>query len=387
MGDKSSIEWTDATWNPTVGCSIVSSGCTNCYAMKMAARIERMNPGARPYAGLTQPSKAGPVWTGLVRWSRPVVDQPLHWKRPRRIFVNSMSDLFHEDVPDEVIDDIFAIMALAPRHTFQILTKRAERMRDWFAERWQPAPAQRYAIGEGPAIEVPAETEGEDRHDHVLAAASTIGQEHGLIETQIDAHWDDKGNPVALDFAWPLPNVWLGVSAERQQEAEERIPLLLDTPAAVRFVSAEPLLGPLALDQLAYGPGNINALEGYADGTQGRGGARTRIDWVIAGGESGPGARPAHPDWMRGLRDQCLGAGVPFFFKQWGSHQVIYDRDRDDPDWRRADEIARKSPKGQWLNLAGGQGFHGDRVVRVRRLNKTAAGAILDGREHREFPR
>jgi protein gp37 len=170
-------------------------------------------------------------------------------------------------------------------------------------------------------------------------------------------------------FEPPLRNVWLGVSTEDQRRAEERVPVLLDTPAAVRWVSAEPLLGPLRMD-------------GWLRSKP----SRTVLDWVVAGGESGPGARPAHPDWFRTIRDQCASAGVPFFFKQWGGWQTIYDRDGDDPDWRRCDSVKRKTPRGQWLNLAGGQGFHGERVLRVVPVSKARAGAELDGRLHREFP-
>ena len=230
----SKIEWTrnddgteGKTWNPLAGCSIVSPGCTNCYAMRMAARIERMQPASH-YKGLTKQVNGNPVWTGkIARAPEHIFYAPLKWRKPTRVFVNSMSDLFHEDVRDEWIDRIFAIMALSPRHTFQILTKRLKRM-------------QKYS-----------------------------------------------GRRAALD------NVWLGVSVENQQAADERIPLLLDTYAATRFISAEPLLGPLALEALLPG-----------------------IDWVVVGGESGPGKRPVNLDWMRDIRDQCKAAGVPLFVKQ-----------------------------------------------------------------------
>jgi hypothetical protein len=156
-------------------------------------------------------------------------------------------------------------------------------------------------------------------------------------------------------------------------------PLLLDTPAAVRWISAEPLLGPIDLRDYLAGeeePNMVGECVGW----------RPPLDWVVVGGESGPDARPMHPDWARSIRDQCAAAEVPFFFKQWGEYRPVYDRDRDDPDWRRCHDIATESPRGQWLNLAGGQGFHGDRVVRVDRLGKKAAGRALDFTEHREFP-
>ncbi|WP_374309460.1 DUF5131 family protein [Methylocella sp.] len=181
------------------------------------------------------------------------------------------------------------------------------------------------------------------------------------------AGWPDA----ILRPTFPLPNVWLGVSAEDQRRADERVPDLLATPAAVRFMSAEPLLGGINFHDWF-----IRAVNGFSPA----------IDWIIVGGESGPRARPMHPDWARSIRDQCAAAGVPLFFKQWGEWGPIYDRDHDDPDWRRCDVIANKTPRGQWLNLAGGQGFHGERVIRVDRIGKRRAGRLLDGREYSEFP-
>jgi protein gp37 len=299
MGDNTGIEWTDATWNPIVGCSIVSPGCTNCYAMRWAyARLDRPHNQFPHYRGTTQGSKAGGVWTGKLALAPDhIIQAPLKWKKPRRVFVNSMGDLFHEDCPDEWIDHVFIVMASTPQHTFQVLTKRAERMRRYITE---------------------------------------LREKRSIIP---DA------------FPWPLPNVWLGVSAEDQRRADERIPLLLDTPAAVRFISAEPLLGPIDVTHIDSGrPFHVNALVGYFDHTNGRD-HQTRLDWVIAGGESGPNARPMHPDWARGLRDQCAAAGVPFFFKQWG-------------------ELA---PNGS------------GRYSMIK-VGKKAAGRLLDGREHNDMP-
>lgn len=278
MADKTCISWTDATWNPIVGCSVVSPGCTNCYAMRDAARIVRCSEGAgraSHYEGTIEPSKAGPVWTGKVALAPDrIVTTPLSWRRPRRIFVNSMGDLFHESVPDEWIDRVFAVMALAPQHTFQVLTKRSARMREYLS---------------GEALR------------RVARAANRIRTVDGLI-------------------GWPLPNVWLGVTAEDQTRANERIPDLLATPAAVRFVSCEPMLGPVDLRNVSPADKyEIDVLSGY-DFDQGLVGPR--LDWVICGGESGPNARPMHPDWARGLRDQCAAAGVPFHFKQWGKRHA-----------------------------------------------------------------
>jgi protein gp37 len=239
MADRSKIEWTNATWNPITGCSVISPGCKRCYAMRLAGTRLRHHWSRK---GLTRPSKAGPVWTGEVRFNEEWLSQPLHWRKPRNIFVCAHGDLFHENVPDAWIDRVFLTMSFAPQHIFQVLTKRSARMRKYIA---------------------------------------------GFEERRrtFDCH-------AGLDDApWPLPNVWAMVSVEDQPRADERIADLRATPAAVRGVSAEPLLGPLDLD-----------LRG--------------IGWVIAGAESGKGARAMDEDWVRGLRDQCRAAKVPFFYKQ-----------------------------------------------------------------------
>lgn len=396
MGDRSAIEWTDASWNPIVGCSVVSPGCTNCYAMKMAARIERMQPGSH-YAGTFQPSKAGPVWTGKVALApEHILTQPLRWRRPRRIFVNSMGDLFHESVPDEWIDRVFAVMALTPQHTFQVLTKRSARMRAYCSD--PETPRRIYQIV----------------CDMVLLDQLRVV----LMATGVDERFAPSGPRVYLGV-WPLPNVWKGVSTEDQRRADERVPDLLATPAAIRFVSAEPLLGPIRFDRIEqdvdtfedcgghpdphWPPDThdwtwLNALTGHYEAEARAPDGRRRgdidvglrwlggkLDLVIAGGENGP--RPMHPDWARSLRDQCAAAGVPFFFKQWGSWEVAVDRERDDPDWRLGygREFA-DSGDTKWLNLAGGCGFHGERFHVMRRVGKTRAGRLLDGVEHNAMP-
>lgn len=289
MADKSAIEWTDATWNPVVGCSIVSSGCTNCYAMKMAARIEKMAAHSMAehvkvqthYAGTTQPSKAGAVWTGKVAAApEHILRQPLKWKRSRKIFVNSMGDLFHESIPDEWIDRVFAVMALCPQHTFQVLTKRAERMRDYMSRVDLDAIARMHA--------------------------PSIVQK--------------------LKRSWPLSNVWLGVSCERQQEADERIPHLLQTPAAIRFVSAEPLLGPIDFSM------HLGAAPNHED-------LARLLNWIIVGGESGPHARVHDIQWSRDIIAQCKAASVAVFEKQLGSRPIgnaarsLNLKDRKGGDW------------------------------------------------------
>jgi len=274
---KTKIEWTEYVWNPITGCSVHSPGCTNCYAMKLAGTRMKHHWSRK---GLTVDTKAGPVWTGDVRFNEEWLTQPLRWKRPRMIFVCAHADLFHEKVPDEWIDRIFAVMALCPQHTFQVLTKRADRMRSYLA----------------------------DSNMHFRVAMT-------------DVNMRLQGHSVETMYrALPLRNVWLGVSVEDQKRANERIPDLLATPAAVRWLSCEPLLGPIKIDLL---PDYRHARDCAYVTTDGPAGctcsaASGGIDWVVAGGESGPGARPMHPDWARSLRDQCTAAGVPFLFKQWG---------------------------------------------------------------------
>jgi protein gp37 len=317
MAGDSKIEWTDATWNPIVGCSIVSPGCTNCYAMRTAARMNA-NPATPHYHGTVESSKVGPVWTGKVALAPDyILTTPLHWKKPRRIFVNSMGDLFHESIPDEWIDKVFAVMALSPQHTFQVLTKRAERMRDYFAA---PHPAPNVSMWQ---VRVCAAIDAlvPDRHDASRAARHTVT-------------WNAA-----------LPNVWLGISAERQQEADERIPHLLQTPAAIRFVSAEPLLGAIDFTNLDYGRNRLDVLAGTCEPhTIGFDG----LDWIIVGGESGPRAREFDLAWARWIIEQCRAAGVACFVKQLGARvansvnqTTLTFKDRKGGDWSEWPEDLR----------------------------------------------
>lgn len=292
MADGSKIEWTDATWQPVTGCSVVSPGCTNCYAMQLAGTRLRHHPSRK---GLTTDSKAGPVWNGEVRFNEQWLMQPLGWKRPRQVFVCAHGDLFHENVPDEWIDRVFAVMSMAPHHTFQVLTKRSARMRQYVTSR----------------------------------PVDTVYPQMSVIRTELG------GDRHHYRVDWPLPNVWLGISAEDQRRADERIPDLLQTPAAVRFVSLEPLLG--AIDLTAIRCPNGCTPPDYCNRCSPDGGEATGtfdalgggIGWVIAGGESGPRARPMHPDWPRTIRDDCAAAGVPFFFKQWGEWAPVCALDDD----------------------------------------------------------
>lgn len=289
MGDKTGISWTDATWNPIAGCSLVSPGCTNCYAMKEAHRLGGAL-GQAKYAGLTRKVNGKAVWTGDVRVWPAALEQPLRWRAPRKIFVNSMSDLFHEALDDDAVFDVFAVMALADQHTFQVLTKRPERMRAMLTDTlfW-------------PMVE---------GHAQALYAKMHTDEDHLDIAMSLAVHG-------------PLPNVWLGVSAEDQQRADERIPTLLRTPAAVRFVSYEPALGPIDFTSIRFGANELwNAFDAFGEGLDP--GEDGTLDWVIFGGESGDGARPCDIAWARSTVEQCDAAGVACFVKQMGSRPMLH---------------------------------------------------------------
>lgn len=353
MADGSKIEWTDATWQPITGCSIVSPGCTNCYAMKLAGGRLRNLPSRK---GLTSDSKAGPVWNGEVRFNKDWLLQPLQWKKPRKIFVCAHGDLFHESVPDEWIDQVFAVMALSPQHTFQVLTKRAARMRE-------------YCLTLGRHHEV----------DRVSIAMKVIHEQHGIGANGAFYTMGTVG--------WHFENIWLGVSTERQQEADERIPLLLQTPAAVRFISAEPLLGPIDLNRIHEGfdtpeGARVDLWESCLTGKRYDMWAgddedpmqpgHPKLDWVIVGGESGANARPMHPAWPRSLRDQCEAAGVAFHFKQWGQFVPESCAARDHQGAHTSQTFGKSCVK------QGGEIFWS--------VGKAKAGRLLDGVEHNGFP-
>jgi protein gp37 len=273
---KNGIAWCDQTWNPIRGCSRVSAGCVNCYAERVAARF---SDEGQPYHGLADRTRSGSKWTGEVRMVEEHLADPLRWKKPRRIFVNSMSDLFHEKLTNEQIAAVFGVMAASPQHTFQVLTKRAKRMREWFG--WMHSdPLVKMNMGVSAYMTVPRAVAYREPHDQAQK--------------------------------WPLPNVWLGVSVENQAAADERIPELLATPATVRFLSCEPLIGAVDLTEISEWRGEpLSALEECVGHIE-----RPRIDWVIAGCESGPGARPCEVAWLRDLRDQCASSGVAYFLKQ-----------------------------------------------------------------------
>jgi protein gp37 len=376
VGDTA-IEWTDKTWNPTVGCTRVSPGCKNCYAFK----LHDMRHAAHQRGKKVAPQYAKP-FTELQMIEGRLTD-PLHWRKPQKIFVNSVSDLFHEDVPDEFIDKVFAVINATAHtlpttmqsrrwHTYQILTKRAERMLAYMKSR----STKMWPIGAHPLF--------------------NAGRGEGGV---LRGQGADLMNAGAV-LLWPPCNAWLGVSVENQEQADKRIPLLLQTPAAVRFLSCEPLLGAIDLSRFHIGwfrcpdcgeardPSTEHPLgtEVYCslcenddplpiDGHH--------LHQVIVGGESGPHARLMHPAWAYSLRDQCQAANVAFFFKQWGE---FVDRD----EMKDGEEVRWESKPMTWLDSEGRRGpmstLNSKDDVRVYRVGKKAAGRLLDGREWNEFP-
>lgn len=305
------IEWTRGddgsdgkTWNPTRGCSRVSAGCDACYAMRQAHRFS--GPG-QPYEGLTTLRRGKVDWSGLVRFVPEMLGAPLKWRKPARVFVNSMSDLFHEALSNEDIAAVFGVMAVCPQHTFIVLTKRPQRMRAWFG--W-------VATG---ALDKCA-CHADDALAHMPRAKRA-------------AHFaPGRGASV-----WPLPNVILGVSVENQETADERIPYLQQTPAAARSISLEPMLGPVVLLCQGCGHRIEECKRGQAAPDAG-GCEGWWPDWCILGSESGPGARPLQTAWAESVRDQCKAASVAFFTKQIAN---AADRKGGDPahwppgDWPR----------------------------------------------------
>lgn len=355
MSAISKIEWTDRTWNPVRGCALVSEGCRNCYAMKQA---HRFSGKGKAYEGLTELGPKGPRWNGKIRTVPELLDEPLRWRKPAKVFVNSISDLFHEDVPEEFIDRVFAMMALT-RHSFQVLTKRTERTLAYLINSNRKPEIARHANA------IMRGTKRQKAIEDALASVFTWSR----IENAEIGEYVNYLYGIA-DRSWPLPNVWLGASVEDQATANERIPLLLQTPAAVRFVSYEPALGPVDFSRwLPGGPG------------------KTFLDWGIGGGESGPGARPSHPDWFRSVRDQCQAAGVAFFFKQWGAWGegftygkrllCMYDDGRYCPPTVQAIKAEQK-------RSGENHGDHNSCII--SRIGKKRAGRLLDGREWNEFP-
>ena len=263
------IEWCDKTINPIVGCTKVSEACTNCYAAKMAYRLAHIPATAEKYKGLTCKTGDSIQWTGKVHFDSTDLNKILKWKKPKRIFISSMGDLFHETVESKDIEAIIGIMSLCAQHIFIILTKRPERMFDWFS-----------------------------KYNNIGQIQSELP--YHLIEYRTPIRNIERGDSKYIN-KYPLPNLWLGVTCENQRTADERIPILLEIPATVRFVSCEPLLSPIDLTQYLH-----------------------RLNQCIVGAETGYGKRPMEISWALSLRNQCIKAGVPFFFKKDsnGNHEL-----------------------------------------------------------------
>lgn len=370
VGANSNIEWTRGddgsrgyTWNPVDGCTRVSEGCRHCYIERQTSfRVaHRRFDGAR--IGAT---------TGVLLHPRRLI-APLGWSKPSRVFVCSMADLFHASVPEGYIAQIFAVMALAPQHTFQVLTKRHDRMR---------------SVLQGCAHSG-AHSPGVDFRSAMAWAVSKANP------NRLTGIPDDAEHQVLHETPWPLPNVWLGVSTEDQKHADLRIPTLLDTPAAVRWISAEPLLGAIDLtdytirsrpvtDDVLDAPigaevfGMVRSGDHYWD-------RKTGLDWVVVGGESGPGARPMHPDWARSLRDQCVSAGIPYFFKQWGEFVPETHPACVNEDGHRFGGMGAVGLNGERLDVRLGNLLPSNAEC-IRRVGKKRAGRELDGRIWEQFP-
>lgn len=350
MAETSAIEWTDATFNPWVGCTKISPACDHCYAEGWAKRS-----GSVEWGGARRRTSAA-------TWRMPIKlnERARAEGRRIRVFCASLADVFDNQVPAEWRADLWELIARTPHLDWLLLTKRIGNAKDMLPVMDSTQPGYR--------------------------------------------PWNEP---------WPWCNVWIGATIANQAEADRDIPKLLATPAAVRFLSMELLLGPVDLTALAIrNDAEMDALRPLTWASQveeWRGTSDTweddfedwfgrrpdevsglihpALDWIITGGESGPGARPSHPDWFRAVRDQCAAAGVPFLFKQWGDWKASLDRERDDPDWR-ADYTNDyvDHGKSRWLNLAGGCGFHGERFHVMRRVGKKMAGRALDGIIHDGFP-
>ncbi|MBP8275410.1 MAG: phage Gp37/Gp68 family protein [Propionivibrio sp.] len=354
MSIGSRVEWTrtyledgtyiqGATWSPVTGCTKKSSGCKNCYAEHEVETRWSKNPRSVFFGRAFTDIRCHPEQLGQI----------LRWKKGRRIFVCPRADLFHDDVPFEFIAAVFGAMAIASQHTFLITTKRPERMLSFFE--WLDHEASRVPTSSG-------------------AASLCILQ---LLKTGVDLP-RSAGSAKSADIAWPLRNVQLGVSVEDQPAADERIPLLLKTPAVIRWLSLEPLLGSVDLELLDC-----------------MGGPYRAIDWVVVGGESGENARPMHPEWAREIQEQCHYAKVPFFFKQWGTWLPISEMPdageslyepapARDPHAARHCRVATRA-----IAYDGGDHWRQTGLVPsflTFKVGKRAAGHLLDGKVYREFP-
>ena len=399
------IQWATKVWNPVTGCTKVSEGCRNCYAERMANRLRGRcgYPADDPFQVTLHPEK---------------LNEPLKWRKPSRIFVCSMGDLFHPDIPDEYISKVWDAMWAAQQHIFLILTKRPERMLAFIRENayakhfgWEDNERVPFKPGDlihiddlwmrdmcgwtasgkcdcngGYICDYPAdEHSGQCEHGNrfCLSRECPIACDNPpkevLKENDLEGQYEIDKEGYSIDCEWMqlhtrpkdayADNVWLGVTAENQEMADLRIPILLQIPAAVRFVSVEPLLGPVDLrhiqtseveiDSLTGDHGVVRPLAGRSD---------NKLSWVIVGGESGPNARPMHPDWVRSLREQCQAAGVPYFFKQWG--EWVHES-------QAPDILANYNPEF-FFDRVSSKGF--------ARVGKKIARDLLDGKQYHEFP-
>jgi len=327
----SKIEWTDKTWNPVIGCSKISEGCENCYAEKMAFRLTNMlkntknhisneiNTSCIAYSSIIENGK----WNGKTALRKDKLQEPSKWKKPCKIFVCDMGDLFHESVPFQWIDKIFTVCACNPHHIFQLLTKRPERALKYF--NWKEPDWANEGMREDDGVKIPFK-----------------------------------------DWKWPLDNVWIGVTVENQEQSEIRIPLLSKIPVRIKYISCEPLLGPIDLSEIIYEGQKIYPLK--------------FINWVIAGGESGPGSRPMHPDWVRSLQDQCEATNIPFFFKQWGEYRPFEKMSKPNFYIDSATNKINFIVDGKWLD------YPLITNCMFLKIGKKKAGRLLDGIIYNEFP-
>lgn len=379
-----SIEWTHPpgyrgeSWNPTTGCSHVSAGCDNCYAASFAHRGL-----SESHVGLTVRGQKGPlsgkiVFNGQIKLHEDRLDIPLRRRKPTCFFVDSMSDLFHEKVPFDFVDQVMAAIALCPQHRFIVLTKRPERMREYFEARTlAEIIADMRALDDWPGMrtDIAQAVTRKYATDDIGTRALSGGNRNPF-----------EGTPSKLPQQWPLPNLILGVSCEDQATADERIPPLLATPAATRCLSCEPLLGAIDLGKAAQGSATGDQRPGAEPLMAGGRSPVPSLDWIISGGESGPSARPSHADWHRSLRDQCAVAGIPYFFKQWGAWAP--GACAQHPQTRT--ETGATWDCGRWFFMdmtpAESESMREDDGPDVYRFGKKRAGRFLDGRTHDEYP-
>lgn len=357
MSGDTKIEWATKVWNPFRGCSKVSEGCRNCYAIKMA---NRFSGDGGHYEGLVKKTNSMLNWTGIVQRAPQVLKDPLSWKKHQRIFMNSMSDLFHESIEDWMIDEVFGIVLAChvlenrQSHTFMSLTKRPERQREYFSA----SPRE-------------------------LIKRWTKAMDGVVIMDNPDMMFSEYVASFSINQIFPLPNYWVGTSVENQEAADKRVPEILQVPAAIRFLSMEPLLGPVDLtkvnlpEQLQpdWSIGNdalkFNALSDDEDRLYQ---SENHISWVITGGESGPNARPSNSDWFRSIRDQCTAVGVAFHFKQYGEWIHNTHHNFKNYDGMKVRDVMSKLPNGF------------THVDCYRKIGKKNAGRLLDGRTWDEFP-